>query len=652
VAKNGMKGRPAGPTAFIAQTQQRIAVERHAEMFRHAVTYHNAGQLKKAEAVCQEILAEDPRHTNANHMLGVMEHRAGRSAHGAELIARATRANPNVAQYHSDLGAALRSDGRAGEAIASFRAAISLKPDFAPAHGNLGNALAADGRLEEAVACYRKSLELNPGGISVLHNLATALKDLGELQEALECYERVLALKPEHFKAHSNLGTVYAALGRKDEAAAQFRLAFANNPDFLTVYQGLLFDQNYVAESDPHELLAAAQQFAESISAKVALTTSHGNNADPDRPLRVGLVSGDLGNHVVGRFLEGPLREIDPEKIRLFAYMTSKVDDGMTANFKQIIPEWRLATAMNDAELASAIAADEIDILVDLAGYTGFNRLPVFARKPAPVQVSWLGYSGTTGFSTIDYILGDRWVIPEGEQDQFAEMPWRMPDSYLCYTPNSGLGEVAPPPALSAGHVTFGCFNNLSKVSSATVRCWAKVLHAVPNSRLTLRYAPEQQSRVAERIAETFAGLGIGGDRLEFSPRTDDFAKHMNGFGKIDIALDPFPYVGTTTTCDTLSMGVPVLTLKGDRFIAHVGESILHNVGLEDWIAASPDEYVAKAVAFAADLQGLATLRATLRQRFFASPVCDAPRFARNLEVAFAGMWRAWCERQRAERPA
>jgi predicted O-linked N-acetylglucosamine transferase (SPINDLY family) len=227
-----------------------------------------------------------------------------------------------------------------------------------------------------------------------------------------------------------------------------------------------------------------------------------------------------------------------------------------------------------------------------------------------------------------------------------------MPESYLCYTPHGELGEVVPPPALAAGHVTFGCYNNLSKVSSATIRCWAKVLLAVPNSRLVLRYAPEQQSRMAERIAEQFAGLGIGGDRLEFSPRTDDFAQHMKGFQKIDIALDPFPYVGTTTTCDTLSMGVPVLTLKGDRFIAHVGESILHNVGLEDWIAASQEEYVAKAAAFAADLPGLANLRANLRQKFFLSPVCDAPRFARNLEAAFAGMWRAWCERQAAVRPA
>jgi predicted O-linked N-acetylglucosamine transferase (SPINDLY family) len=322
------------------------------------------------------------------------------------------------------------------------------------------------------------------------------------------------------------------------------------------------------------------------------------------------------------------------------------MDDHITAKLRQHLPDWRKVTDFSDEQLANAIVADEIDILVDLSGYTAHSRLPVFARKPAPVQVSWLGYSGTTGLAAIDYIIADRWVVPEGEEGQFVETPWRLPDSYLCFTPNDDLGEVSQSPAPMVGYITFGSFNNINKVNAASVDCWAKVLHAVPNSRLLLRYAADQHERVAERIAGQFAKLGIGGDQLEFSPRTNDYAQHVKSFGKIDIGLDPFPYVGTTTTCETLAMGIPVLTLKGNRFIAHVGESILHSAGLDDWIAASIEDYVAKAAAFAADLPALAALRGNLREQLLASPLCDAPRFARNLEEAFAGMWRIWCEGQ------
>jgi predicted O-linked N-acetylglucosamine transferase (SPINDLY family) len=361
------------------------------------------------------------------------------------------------------------------------------------------------------------------------------------------------------------------------------------------------------------------------------------------KPLRVGFVSGDLHRHPVGYFMESTFQELARGPLELYAYANQPMDDDLTEHIRPCFKAWHDIWEVEDEAVAHLIRTDDIDILVDLSGHTAHHRLPVFARKPAPVQVTYLGYSGTTGLSTMDYILGNRWLMPEGEPNWHTETPFRLPDTQLCFTPPALDVVVEPPPALRNGYVTFGNYNNLAKMNDASIACWARILQTVPSSRLVLKAKQLDGSDVHARVLERFATFGIAAERLSLLGHSASFAEHMQSYGLMDIALDPFPYNGTTTTMDCLWMGVPVLTLTGDRYIDRVGTSILQILDLQEWVASSQDDYVARAARLAADVQALATLRAGLRERFVASPLCDAPRFAANLERAFRDMWQAWC---------
>jgi predicted O-linked N-acetylglucosamine transferase (SPINDLY family) len=397
-------------------------------------------------------------------------------------------------------------------------------------------------------------------------------------------------------------------------------------------------------------LLAEARAFGQ----KVVSAVPHHDNAQTRSRLRIGLVSGDLGLHPVGYFLQSVLESLDPDRLEVFAYATLERKDALNQRLRLSIPHWREAAVskMSDEALANQIRADGIDILIDLAGHTAHNRLTVFAWKPAPVQVSWLGYLGTTGLNAMDYILADAWALPAGEEDQFTETPWRLPESYICFSPPDSTVEGGSLPALDRGDITFGCFNNLNKITEDVVACWARVLQAVPGGRLYLKTKSLEVPEARETLLANFARFGIAPERLVIKGRFESHEEHFRAYHEVDIALDPFPYPGITTTVEALWMGVPVLAMKGDRFISHQGETILHNLGLPEWIADDADGYVAKATAFARDVKALAALRAGLRERLLASPLCDAPRFARNLEMALRGMWRRWCEQQTVAKSA
>jgi protein O-GlcNAc transferase len=347
----------------------------------------------------------------------------------------------------------------------------------------------------------------------------------------------------------------------------------------------------------------------------------------------------------VSSFLRRVLPALADGRLRLVAYATSVLRDDVTEELVGMVAAWRNAADLDDSALCAAIRADGIDILIDLSGHTRFNRLPAFAQRPAPVQVTWLGYSGTTGLQAIDYILGDRWVTPDAETAYLTETAWRLPDSYLCFAPPAAAVSIGPLPAGDDRPLTFGSFNNINKLSDVTLATWARVLAAVPGSRLLLKNGMLEDRALAEELRARFTSLGIAADRLLFKGRDPTAEAHLASYNLVDIALDPFPYNGTTTTVEALWMGVPVLGLRGDRFIAHVGESILATAGLADWVADDADDYVARAAAFAANRPGLADLRRDLRDRLLASPLCDAPRFGRHLEAALREMWKLWCAR-------
>lgn len=559
----------------------------------------------------------------------------------AERAARkAIELRPSNPAAHHVLARLLAVGGRIAEAIASEQNALRLQPD-AFAFGHLGELLSRAGDFREAVIAFRKGLSLNNNLASLHAGLGRAQFRLGGMARAVESFRRALELDPRNETYRAELAPALIGAGLVAEADAYYREVVARDPAALPALGALVFTGNYDPDLSPAGQTARAAAFGAELARQNAGNRRKAHERPPEsvRPLRIGLVSGDFNTHPVACFLESTLAALDPARLDLVAYTTSLRRDEVTARLEKSIPAWRDAARLDDDALCAAIAADRIDILVDLAGHTQGARLAVFARRAAPMQVTWLGYSGTTGLAEIDYVLADPVVAPPDEEALFTEKVWRLPDSYLCYSPSANPPEIAPLPASRNGFVTFGSFNNLNKVNDKTLHLWAAVLAAVPESRLAFKGGALRRPEAENELRARFAAAGGDPARLEILPYEDDFAGHLAAYRAIDIGLDPFPYNGTTTTCEALLMGVPVLTLKGDRFIAHVGESILTTAGLPGWVAESPDDFVARALAFAADMEALATLRQNLRRRFLASPLCDAPRFARNLEAAFEGMW-------------
>ena len=411
-------------------------------------------------------------------------------------------------------------------------------------------------------------------------------------------------------------------------------------PEFFSAHSNLLMLQSYSATSATGRHLAEARRYGKAVASSAGKPFETWSCRRDAARLRIGVVSGDLRKHPVGYFLESMLASLNTRRVELIAYPTVIKVDELTDRIAPYFSAWRPIVDKTDEEAAKMIEADGVHVLLDLAGHTADNRLPLFAWRPAPVQATWLGYFATTGVQQMDYLLGDRFVAPLEESVAFTETLWHMPDSYLCFSPPAFDISVSPLPALENGFVTFACFNKLNKMNDGVVAVWARVLHAVPGSRLLLRALQLSDAAVRSRTIARFASCGIGAERLQLEgalPRAELLAAYQQA----DIVLDPFPYPGGTTSMEALWMGLPIVTRCGESFLSHLGESIMHNAGLPDWVAAGDDEYVAIAAKKAGDLAQLAALRAGLREQVLASPLYDAPRFARHFEDAMWGMWQA-----------
>ena len=543
-------------------------------------------------------------------------------------------------------GASLQMQNKDG--LFALKNATKFLPNDADAHSNLGNALSDLGRLEEAEASYLRALQINPHNANVHSNLGATLNELCRPHEAETCYRRALQIMPNLAQIHYNLGNTLSDLGRLDEAEVCYRRALKIQPDFVKAQSNILFTCNLLSNKPPEQMLAEARNYGELVARQARPHKVWGNAPEPDRCLRVGLVSGDLHQHPVSNFLESVLAALGEHasgRLTFFAYYTHSKTDAVTDRIKAYCHGWNSAVGVSDETLARRIRDDQIDILIDLSGHTSRSRLPVFAWKPAPVQVAWLGYLATTGVAAIDYLIADAWTLPKTEEPYFTEKIWRLPETYLCFTAPSVRLEVTPLPALTNGYITFGCFNHMAKVNDAVMALWGRVLGSVSGSRLFLKSPQFSEAAVRQRVVERFAAHGIGADRLilkSLVPR----AEYLVPYQQVDIALDPFPYPGITTSIEGLWMGVPMLTLSGERFLSRQGIGLLMNAGLPDWVATDTDDYVARAVSHAGDLQRLAALRNGLRQQVLASPIFDAPRFAHHFEAALRDMWRKWCAQQ------
>ncbi|MBI3480942.1 MAG: tetratricopeptide repeat protein [Nitrosomonadales bacterium] len=596
-------------------------------------------QRKDALAAFQKVVQLQPDNQEAHFNQGVVLRGAGQLEQAAASYRRALALNPDYAEAFANLGNTYKDLGRADDAIASYRRAAALKPDFA-VYYNLGNALKEQGRLDDAVGSYRKAVELNPRFADAHNNLGAALKDLGQFGAALDCYRRVLELRPDFAEAHNNLGVALKDFGQLEAALDCYRKAVALQPEFTETHSSLLFTLNYMSSHTPAYCLAEAREYGRRVSRTVTARFSSWRCVAQPQRLRVGIVSGDLHNHPVGYFLESLLAQLDPARIELIAYQTDTLADALTVRLKPHFAAWKSLFNLSDADAARLIHADGVYVLLDLAGHTSKNRLPVFAWKPAPVQASWLGYFATTGLAEMDYLLADETGVPATQRGNFSETIWYLPDTRLCFTPPETNLPVAALPAQKNGYVTFGCFQNLAKAGDEVLTIWAKIFDVLPDATLRWQCKLLGDPAVVEQLALRLQQHGINPARVTMHGAVSREA-YLAAHSEVDVILDTFPFPGGTTTCEALWMGVPTLTLAGDTLLSRQGASLLTAVGLNDLVANSEADYIAKAVALASDLPGLAALRAGLREQARTSTLYDAQRFARNFEAALWGMWQA-----------
>lgn len=604
------------------------------------------GQLAEAVASYQKAVLAKPDYAEAHDNLGNAFQCQGQLLEAVASYQKALSLMPDYAQAHYNLGNALRDLGQLDNAIASYRRVLEINPDYAEAYTNLANILYDIGQQDEAIANFRRALQIKPDFAEAHYNLGNALQVTGQLSEPMASYRRALEIKPDYAEAYANLGSLVYDMGQQDEAMAYFRRALEIKPDLASIHSNLLFAYNLQVNHVRAEALDEARSFGERAAQRAQPYSTWPSTPEPVRCLRVGLVSGDLGQHPVGYFLDSVLAALSArfsEKLRFYAYPSATRFDAVSERIKGICEGWRSAVGLPDETLARLIHEDKIDILIDLSGHTDHNRLPLFAWKPAPIQVSWLGYFATTGVAAMDYLIADPWTLPEAEEPYFTEKIWRMPETRLCFTPPEMDIDIAPLPTLVNGYVTFGCFNHLAKMNDTVVALWARILKTVPCSRLFLKAKALREASEQRSVIGRFAAHGVDADRLMMEgPEVRE--KYFSAYHKVDIALDPFPYTGGTTSVESLWMGVPVLTLAGASFLARQGVGLLMNAGLAEWVAVSADDYVARAVSRANDIQGLAILRSGLRHQVLASPIFDAPRFARHFEDTLRGMWQIWCK--------
>ncbi len=649
-----------------------------------AIAIFEQGRIDDAAALCQRLLARDPAYAPALHLLGLAAQHGGDHARAAELIGAAIATDAAVGLYHLNLGNALRGLGRAHDAQASYARATALDPGRFAAWFNLAQLHAERAAPEQATVAFREALRLEPQSAPARFGLAAALVDVAHAgvdaaprcaealalleddwpraanpwrarlvvamaligcerwTEATAHLEALAAARPDSAFAHNLLANCHNRLGRASDAVREYRAAFRAAPDFHEALTGVLGTLNAAPEATPGDVFAAHRDWAATVAAPLYPAAPRFANArDPDRRLRIGYVSPDLRRHPVGTMFAPVLERHDPRRVETVCYYSYPRGDAMTERMRRAAHRWRDVAAQDDAALAAAIRADGIDVLVDLAGHTKHSRLLVFARRPAPVQASWLGYFNTTGLATMDCFVTDPESSPPGQERYFTERLVRLPATRFCYEPPEFLPEVNALPARASGRVTFGCLNALAKVNDRVLALWARILAAVPGARLLLQAAALNDPLMQQAFRARAVAHGIAEARLELR-RFVPLEEAARTYHEIDVALDPFPFCGGMTTLDALWMGVPVVTLPQAMIAGRQSASMLANVGLRELVAADEPAYVAAAAGLARDLERLATLRADLRARFRRSPLADFARFTRDLEDAFAGMWRSW----------
>ena len=591
------------------------------------------GRFEDAIRAWTRALRQDPSLLQAYAGIGEAYLRLGLARPASMAFADLVKRVPASPEAQYNFANALAAGGKLDEAIAAYREAVRLKPDFAEAWSNLGIPLYHLNRFEEALAAQDSALSLRRDDPGAHGNRGNALFALGRLEAAARAYKTSLVLAPSQAEAMTSLGNLWKEQGRHDRALTVYRWARRAAPWHAAAGSNLILGLHYAEDVSPDQILAEARDYAARFEPPAAAPL-FAAPADPFRRLRIGYVSGDLRRHPVGYFLSPVLANHDRAGFEIVCYSANPIVDDMTRQLHGSSDHWRSLAGLSDEAAARQIAGDRIDILIDLSGHTAFNRLPVFARRPAPVQASWLGFWGTTGLSAIETILSDDIAIAVGEDRFYSETVIRLPRGRFCYAPP----DYAPEPVMASEPVTFGSFNNFSKVGPAVRRLWAEILRDVPESRLVLKWSTLADPALRATLTAEFAEAGIDPSRLDLrgpSGHRDMLAE----YGDIHVALDPFPFGGGLTSCEALWMGVPVVTMPGANPASRQTAGFLRAIGHPDWVAGSPQDYRRIAGALAADRATLAGLRESLRPAMAASPLCDGPGFTRALEQAYRALW-------------
>jgi predicted O-linked N-acetylglucosamine transferase (SPINDLY family) len=593
-------------------------------------TYREIGKFEHAEKYYKNAIKIMPNFAEALCNLANILGESGRYKEAIEYYQKSLIINDNLAVVHSNYGNILDKIGRIQEAELSYRHAIKINPQFSEAYSNLGNLLRQEGRLLEAKSACLQALELNPNLAEGHNHLGNVLRELNLLSAAEKNYRTAIALNPLIPEFYNNLGNVLGGMSNIPEANKSYLKALSMRSSYHEAHSNLILNSNYDFEISGSNIFQEAIRFSKNlISNREKKYTKWSDCKDK---IRIGFLSGDLRNHPVGFFTENLFKSISKDQFELYAYSNCTKEDDLTKRVKGQFKKWSPIFHKTDFECANEIHEDSIDILVDLAGHTAANRLVVLSYKPAPIQVSWLGYCGTTGLEEVDYIIGDNYVTPLSEDKFYVEKIWRMPGSYICFSSPKDQINIKSLPVLKNNFITFGSFNNYSKINLNVLTLWAEILHNVKNSKLYLKSRQYIDQFIVQDLINKFENLKISRDRLIIEGPIESYIEHLESYNNIDIALDTFPYNGVTTTVEALWMGVPVVGLKGDRFTSHNGESILNNTGNCNWIANDNLKYIEKSIILASDINLLSAIRSNMRSKLMASSVFNNSLFTFNFE--------------------
>lgn len=652
-----------------------------AATFAEAQAKYQAGALDDAADLYQKVLERDPSHADALHMLGLVAYQVGQVDAAAALIQQAVTVQQPFADAEANLGTVLMALGRLDEALDALKMAVAHAPDNAAMHFNLGNVQSERQDWSAAKSAYETAVSLDPKQPQAWCQLGLALRQLDDIHGAQNAYEKTLSLESQHSQALYNLANIHRDEDHLGEAEALLRRAIEVREDYAMAWNSLgtllgdmgrsgkaieAFDEavKYAPESIAYasNRLCALQYLPDVTNARLAeahaewywlhiateveTTSQIEADPDPDRTLRVGFLSPDFGAHPVGYLTAALFDHLDDSDIEtsIFSTRPKEFEDDMSRRIQHGCGMWHRVSDLDDVALVDVIKENKIDILFDMSGQTAGHRLPVFAHKPSPLQISWAGYVGTTGLPTMDNVLGDSTQFPNDAADHYTEDLLTLPDGYVCYTAPDDAPPVAPLPADSQGHITFGCLNNPSKLNQKVIKVFADVLKGVPASKLLFRFRGMDDAAVSAPIATQFQNLGVDQDRLIFEGRAPH-VEFLDTYNRVDIALDTFPYSGGLTTCEALWMGVPTITVLGSTFAGRHAATHLRTAGYEELVCQTSDEMIETAIALATDLPKLAVLRTGMRGQVQTSPLCNGARFAKAFTKAMRDIWQDWCAR-------